>query len=55
MKDGDICCVIHSAYVPKILWETSGGKSHLVGEAYVEGIMFGAESCSGEERHFVLV
>jgi hypothetical protein len=55
LEEGDICCVIHGAYVPMILRETPSGNFLLVGEAYLEGIMFGSESCPSEERQFVLV
>ncbi|KAF3047888.1 hypothetical protein E8E11_009160 [Didymella keratinophila] len=55
VREGDMCCVIHGAYVPMTLRKTSGGNFFLVGEAYVEGVMFGAGSCPSEERQFVLV
>lgn len=41
MEEGDTCCVIHGACVPMILRERSSGNCVLVGEAHVEGIMFG--------------
>jgi hypothetical protein len=55
MKTGDVCCILHGGHVPFILRETTEGMFRLVGEAYVEGIMYEAKPNGKQHRRFVIV
>ncbi|KAF2631925.1 hypothetical protein BU25DRAFT_474988 [Macroventuria anomochaeta] len=55
MQDGDICCVLYGVHVPMKLREASRGEFRLIGEAYIESIIFEAEPDRNEEREVVLI
>lgn len=55
MQDDDLCCVLYGAHVPMVLRKSSSRSFRLVGEAYVEGIMFEAEPELYEEREFLIL
>jgi hypothetical protein len=54
-KTEDICCILHGGHVPIILRETSEGTFRLVGEAYVEGIMYEAKPDGKQHRRFIII
>ena len=57
MEEGDLCCVLDGAHVPMILRKTQSQTLRLVGESYVQELMFEAEAEAEmkQQREFLLV
>jgi hypothetical protein len=55
MQEGDLCCILYGANLPMILREAHTDTTRLVGEAYVEGIMFEAEQDRYKKQRLRLI
>jgi hypothetical protein len=56
-ETGDLICILYGGEVPYVLRPQHNGYNVVVGECYVDGIMYG-EACSGQSsraKHFRLV
>jgi len=56
-ETGDLICILYGGEVPYVLRPQRNGYNVVVGECYVDGIMYG-EACSGQStwaKHFRLV